>query len=155
MRALAGQFRHMRVEVRALPAAVKGVQRTILSQRVEHAATIGAAERAVAGLFARDLAGPEEIVLPGLDQRRRDLRGEPDAGDQHRLVNQVEREAVAADEDQRAREARRRKRAEPAEKARRRRQFRRRHAGEHHAEPWEKRHIVVGAQRERRQADPP
>ena len=68
-------------------------------QFIEHARTIARAERFVAALFAGRLAGVAEADLRRLRLgAERPATNSQSAADQHRLVDQVEGEAVAAEE---------------------------------------------------------
>lgn len=145
----------MRFELRGLVAIVKPVECRFALQRVQHAHTIAGAELRVALLFAGYLAFLEEDHFPCLDRRRRDLREQPDAPEQQRLVDQVESQAVAADEGERPGPASRCQRGQPRQQAGGGRKLCRGDAEKHGAEPGKQRHVIVGARVDRRQADPP
>ena len=121
------------------------LQSPCLAKRVQHADTIARAEFGVAGFLAGYLAGIEELHFAGFDRRRHDLREQPDAGDQQRLVDQVESQAVAAGEEQRASPSGRHAGRQACQQARLPGKFCRGDADQHRAEPRKDRHIVVGA----------
>ena len=98
----AGEFAEMRFELRGLVVVVEPIEAWPRPQRIQHAHTIAARRTPCRAVCSQDTWQDfRKTTSRGLDRRRHDLREQPDAADQQRLVDQVEGEAVAADEEQR------------------------------------------------------
>ena len=95
------QVGQMRFPDAGLVVAVELVERPFALQRIQHAATIAGTELAVPLLFALRLAGRQEAGLLVLRSGGHDLREQPHRAEQKRLVDEVEGQAVPADEGQR------------------------------------------------------